>query len=594
MGLKERLFCAATFSLTAIFAIAARSAKPVIVLDYPDRSPTNFTASPNSSALPNNSGEFDIVVYGNEFPGIATALAAADYNQQKFNGQLRIALVRSDADNVNMGGHITNGLSYLDRDIALGKKRLSSQSYFFAQMLKRSGSDGVALEPDKADAVLRTMLAEQQVTIISNANIISVHKAKDGHITSMLTTRGTIKATNWVDSTQSAVLARAAGVRFYNGFETIGLPDSTLPLGIPFETLGISIDDLVAKELELAKRFHNPKDQEAQRWLDIAAGGNPNIKNKLLDDMLENDGHYKKAYRGKDFADMRSSSFTVAFAGFTGNSITNWKDSTSPIYFDKSNIVDLDPNQLSRQNHRLSFNSVLYHVNARQALLVADNNGVVPAKVQNDFTLVEKFFSDVLKLRATLKIADQLYVLYAGSIADAKKPVTASILAQHGVNPNQAVGCFSYGLDARGGIEGVGQRLKEIGYNRIGTFGDVSYCLGISHTLSTTVPNMAVLGPASGYIGLAVTAGRIVENNASIGEGLGDTLARATYQRRYISTMSDEEANQITGFKPERAVNYRKKTNVSEQVLLIERLLLRSDLSFPATANNFKPKSPTP
>ena len=75
----------------------------------------------------------------------------------------------------------------------------------------------------------------------------------------------------------------------------------------------------------------------------------------------------------------------------------------------------------------------------------------------------------------------------------------------------------SYALDLRGGLPGI--RLPRISRP--------TFNFGYRHTLPREVSNLAVLGPASGFGGLAVGAGRIIELNVSVGQGLAIAAAEA-------------------------------------------------------------------
>ena len=67
------------------------------------------------------------------------------------------------------------------------------------------------------------------------------------------------------------------------------------------------------------------------------------------------------------------------------------------------------------------------------------------------------------------------------------------------------------------------------------------------------VPNLAVVSPASGFIGLAASAGRIVEFNVAVGQGLGIAAVIALLENKNFAQISNTEVRKIldiTGSTP--------------------------------------------
>lgn len=79
----------------------------------------------------------------------------------------------------------------------------------------------------------------------------------------------------------------------------------------------------------------------------------------------------------------------------------------------------------------------------------------------------------------------------------------------------EALGTFTYSLDFRGGLSRFVPPARP------------TFNFGYRHTLPRELANLAVLGPAAGYGGLGEGAGRIIELNISVGQGLVTAIALA-------------------------------------------------------------------
>ena len=119
------------------------------------------------------------------------------------------------------------------------------------------------------------MLSEVGTDIISRVQLQSV--LRDGaRLTGVqLTTGSVFLGKQFIDSSVNAELAQIAGVTKLQGFATFGLPESELPVTLVFESQGLTIQRLKEIELNYLKRFTNPNDAEAQRYITIAAGSDP-------------------------------------------------------------------------------------------------------------------------------------------------------------------------------------------------------------------------------------------------------------------------------------------------------------------------------
>lgn len=495
--------------------------------------------------------DYDIIVYGNELPAIVEAIAAARAHKEMYGEAPRILLARPEDAHERLGGHVTGGLAYLDRDQE--NPYDESQSKIYQEILDRSGSKGVALDGGAADFTIRKMLEESGVDLLSGADISSVEKDEAGRIASISTTHGALNARNYVDGTQTAQLARAIDEQarpgeadlFSQGLTHTGAPDDTIPVGVPFETRGMSVEQLKQLEQDLYNRLSKvPLDAEAQKWLEVASGGNPERLAQLQKEFSE---PLKPMYMTEegDAIDVRSSALSVAFHGQSERPMFDDNGQPEKVTFDKANIAVLP-------DGKLSFNSILVRENAEDVLKIADNGNKPTPEMSGILSDVGAFFANNVKNSAgapamspAIMPPDQVYIRYGGSVLDVKDSLTGAEMQAGGVDAKEAIGSYEYGVDIRGGLgKWFGQITEEYGIGDI-SLPKVDYNLGVEHTLSGQVANLSIVSPSGGYDGLGWGAGRIVENNAIVAEAHGAALAKATHEDRDSYSITNEEAREL-------------------------------------------------
>ncbi|HBE54213.1 MAG TPA: FAD-dependent oxidoreductase, partial [Cyanobacteria bacterium UBA11369] len=69
--------------------------------------------------------------------------------------------------------------------------------------------------------------------------------------------------------------------------------------------------------------------------------------------------------------------------------------------------------------------------------------------------------------------------------------------------------------------------------------------IGIQHAIVRTIPNLAVVSPASGFVGLAAAAGRIVEFNAGVAQGLGIAAIIAILGSKNLADVSNLDVRKV-------------------------------------------------
>ncbi|MEB3181376.1 MAG: FAD-dependent oxidoreductase [Nostocaceae cyanobacterium] len=492
---------------------------------------------------PSSSVSFDLIVYGDEVPGLlALVCAARDYRRQTGKNLRTLVLSKGNSQD-DLGGHLIRGrLAYLDRSHIPSDIRQSDNIPVFGdpvsiykEFLNRAGVYQIALDPPKANIALRNMLQEVGANLINNVQIESVIKT-DNKISSIKLTNGsTFLGKHFIDCTVNAELALFAGVQKLRGFETFGLPDSELCVTLVFETEGLTVQRLKDIEFAYLKRFTNPSDTRAQNMINIAAGSNPTLADRFRRELLDAQGRLRTMAIGPDFIDVTSRALSIAYHAFRGRRLSL---ADSGAILDQGNIAILNPNK-----DRLAWNALLFFVNSTQAEELA-RAGAKPTKAMlAEMAFVERFFQS---FGATaVKSASELYIRHAGNVTGVVDPLTGAEMLSGGVPANEALGTFSYHLDVRGGIHGLGAKAANKGIKSISFFTPPTFNIGIRHALVKDIPNLAVISPGSGFYGYASAAGRIVEYNVGVGQGVGIAVSLAQISDRHLGDITNLDVRKV-------------------------------------------------
>ena len=238
-------------------------------------------------------------------------------------------------------------------------------------------------------------------------------------------------------------------------------------------------------------------------------------------------------YAGRDYIDVRSKALSIAYHSFRGKPLSL---QTSGSILDNGNIAILN-------NNTLSWNALLFDVNAQQAESLARNKALPTSKMLQEMEFVAKWFKSI---GATEVIpASELYIRHAGNVTGAVQPLTGAQMLAGGIPENEALGTFGYHFDIRGGIKGLGNRALEKGLEQVSLHLPPLTNFGIQHALVKDVPNLAVISPASGFEGYACSAGRIVEFNCGVGQGVGIGIGIALSKNRFLAGISNLEVREV-------------------------------------------------
>jgi hypothetical protein len=355
---------------------------------------------------------------------------------------------------------------------------------------------------------------------------------------------GSLGADLVIDASLGARVAHLAGVPFQGGFGPRELAHQSLALGWIFEVQGLSLQQLRALEEVFSQRLLNPKDQEAQAWLKLWPRYRRHPE-QLLTDLLDEDGNPQLAFSNTtDSADQGSPAMAIAFHGESGLG-TDLRQ--TPVRLDQANIALLPG--------RLSFNALLLRNNAVQnRQVLAGQNRPLPWM----YPYADKVTAFFMRHGAKrVEWMPELYVRSADQLANPVAVLGETEMANGGVPHNQALGTFSYFLDFRGGIKGIAGFPKP------------TFNFGYRHTLPRELDNLAVLGPAAGYGGLGGGAGRILELNISIGQGLAIASALALVDGMSLAAI---DPVRVAKYMPPGFTAYGRPSNATRLHLVIARL----------------------
>lgn len=491
--------------------------------------------------MASNERFYDIIAFGDEIPGAFAVISAAREYRRRTKKYPRVLLMSKCNLQEGIGGHLVRGcLGYLDRSQidtnfrkSLGLDTFGDPSAIYKEFLQKVGVVTVGLDPRKAHTVLKQMLKDAGVDVLSQVQITSV--AKEGQkLASITTSKETIYyGKQFIDATVNAELAQLAGVNKLKGFETIGLPNSELPVTLVFETHGLSVRKLKEIEYSYLKRFANSADTEAQKFLLHAAGFDDKLAEQLRREMIDQNGNLKTLWAGKDYIDVRSPALSVAYHSFRGS---KFSFAETGVILDEGNIAVISED-------KLCWNSLLFAVTANEAETLARSGAKPTAKMLKEMASVTTWLKSLGVTSVTP--ASELYIRHAGNVTGVVEPLSGAKMLKGGVSPSEALATFGYHFDVRGGIPGIGERAKSQGWLQSLNFPRPVFNIGIQHALIKDIPNLAVVSPGSGFEGLATGAGRICEFNAAVGQGVGIAAVVAITSNRNLADISNVEVRKV-------------------------------------------------
>lgn len=508
---------------------------------------------------------FEVIVYGDEPAGVMTALELRRQLRQVAGmPDARIALLTSSDLREGLGGTIARaGLAYLDRN-QVPRARWNTLTPFapsselYRRFLNLTGVRTIAIDPRRASRAFHDALRRERIVLLSGVAIQGTEieapmqrqasRAPFARVERLcvLETRGQgrLGADLFIDASLGADLAHRAGVPFQSGLGPGVLAGDALALGWIFEVEGLTLAELKALERSFSRRLLDRADREAQAWL----RGWPAYRQdrrRLAQALVHPDGDPRLLFSStSDSADQQSPALSIALHGEQG---LRPGLREAPARLDAANIAVLPG--------RLSFNALLFRNNAAQnRAVLADQqrpqSWMVPAAQD-----VESFFLRHGARR--VHWMPELYVRSADQIAHPLQPLSAGLMARGGVSHGEALGTFTYDLDLRGSLSRAIPPARP------------TFNFGYRHTLPRELSNLAVLGPAGGFGGLGEGAGRIIELNISVGQGLAIASSLALLQQIPLTAVDPRSVARLMppGFTP-----YGRPSASTGLQLLLSRL----------------------
>lgn len=477
--------------------VDAQNLSPIIPTFVPPKTvnpsplipPSSSPTSPSSvlKKLPNLQS-FDVIVYGDELPGICAAIWA----KKTLGNQGKVALVRPDSATAMLGGVLTRGgLAYLDLDKTPG---WYSQPYSqcFRTFLQKARVRGSCVEAKAAHWALKMMLAEAKVTLISEAKITPIITRNKIEEIQTYSPRMRLMAESFIDGSQDGELARKAGLSYYQGYESQqpNLKDETLSISVIPVIEGLSIWDLrqienkiLADHKAMVKIKNNLEKTEDRRTANF---------------WLTN--FWKPVYRAyKDGYYMRSIALGASY-----HYAHQLPFDTHGFFFDKANICALS-------EQRLSWNGFLFKSPVSDLLKMEESGRKPTQEMLKMMASLERWLNRVSGKKVKFIIPPETYIRHTLNIKEVVDPLTGQEMIRGGNPPEKSFGTFSYEFDLRGGVRGLSISIPPLPF----------FNFGIENTLASTISNLAVVSRSSGYVGMGVSVGRILTLNIYQGQGVG-------------------------------------------------------------------------
>lgn len=438
----------------------------------------------------------DVLVVGDEVESILTAVSAA-------RAGARVMLARRSRSRPG-GLSVRGGLSYMD----ITPEYIAG---LFGEFLRRAGVVRIALNPERAEAVLCDMLAEADIQVFSG---VETALSLDGDgFPDVAWLRGAneefrLVAKVVIDATPDADLARALGVPFITGLGgLLGSEDNFLGVSPVFRIMGASVAALRSFEADLRSR--------------------PDLPERLEKALPLHPPALRAEYRDRPTYAPDDMDYLDILNPVIGIDYHCWRHGSPDGYAGAG--IAIDGANISRlSDGSLGFNGMVATAAALDAglpeLIAMSRDGAIPPLLLEEMRRFEQYLREVAGFSEAVVIPpESLYVRQTVTML-AKANMTARRAIAGGVLPERSVGCFSYWLDLRGvslwkcfpGIS-LPKPVFNIG-------------LDVALPAGSRLQNFAFVGRSAGYSPIGQGAGRIVQHNALLGEGLGVAAAMAAQE----------------------------------------------------------------
>jgi hypothetical protein len=467
-------------------------------LRHKSSSPT--AASPQTSA----DRKFDVVVYGDEVPGICAAIWA----KKTLGEKGKVAVVRSNYATEPLGGVLTRGgLGYVDLDKIPDWYR-QPYAQCFREFLDKANVPESCLEPKQADKALKQMLAEAGVKVISNS-ILTPHVVKNKiEYAEVKNSKIKIKAHSFIDVTQDAELARKAGLSYYTGYESqnIKSKNQSLAISVVPTITGLTIADL--RKIEDKILYDTPLVEKIKTSIS-------KYEDRASTEfwMRNFESPIYQAYT--DGYNIRSVAIGAAYHVDKG------------FFFDKANICVY-------KNNSMSWNGFLFKYKVDELMKMEANGRKPTPEMVKEMSYLQEWLQKKSGKDVRLFIPEEIYIRQTLNVRDVVAPLTGKEIIKGGTLPSKSIGSFSYDFDFRGGVKDLDSRIPSLPV----------YNFGIESALASKVNNLAIVGRSSGYVGMAVSVGRIATVNIYQGQGVGVAAGLASKLGVPLNTITSSKTRE--------------------------------------------------
>lgn len=432
---------------------------------------------------------FDIVVYGDEVPGICAAIWA----KKTLGEKGKVAIVRSNYATDLLGGVLTRGgLGYVDLDKIPDWYR-QPYAQCFREFLDKANVPESCLEPKQADKALKEMLAEAGVKVISNSTLTPHVVNNKIEYAEVNNSTIKIKANSFIDVTQDAELARKAGLSYYTGYESqnIKSKNESLAISVVPTITGLTIADL--RKIEDNILYNTPLVEKIKA--SISKYKDPASTQFWMRNF---ESTIYQAYT--DGYNIRSVAIGAAYHADRNLPFTQEKG----FFFDKANICVY-------KNNSMSWNGFLFKYKVDELMKMEANGRKPTPEMVKEMSHLQEWLQKKSGKDVRLFIPDEIYIRQTLNVRDVVAPLTGKEIILGGTIPEKSIGSFSYDFDLRGGVKDLDSRIPPLPV----------YNFGIESALASKVSNLAIVGRSSGYVGMAVSVGRIATVNIYQGQGVG-------------------------------------------------------------------------
>ncbi|WP_373533146.1 FAD-dependent oxidoreductase [Vampirovibrio sp.] len=456
-----------------------------------------------------------VLVMGDEVESILTAISASQ------TGAKTVLARRSSG---RLGGlSVRGGLSYMD----ITPEYLCG---LFKTFLDRCGFIRVALNPDKADQVLRDMLQEAQVEVLSGVEAQLTLDGEGFPRQVVLTAPNqSVRLTPQVviDATPDADVARSLGLAYIQGLGGIlGEDQDFLGISPVFRITGVLVAEFQAFEAQLRKNPLLPQ---------ILKEALPYHPSALREELIDRPTY---APEGQDYLDILNPVIGIDYHC--------WRHGSARTYADADILID-GGNVSRLADGSLGFNGLVAQANALNLgfdhLVGLSQDGPTPEVLYAEMREFERYLREVGGFQAACVIPpESLYVRQTATLM-ARENMTARKAIEGGVPPEKSIGTFSYWLDLRGTQLWKlypGEHLPKPVFN-VGL--DVVLPYVSPH--APCVQNFAFVSRSAGYSPIGQGAGRIVQHNALLGEGVGIAAALAIRHQKPLADIVDSAVPEI-------------------------------------------------